>query len=163
MVRLLVVEPIPAPRRAGALQIRRVAVDEFRALKLELGQIPVGTAVDEFDGIVALERIERAGVAVDADVAQRRRLAFHDRTPTEMGLDVGVVRRDHRDQGLTQPRRCLRPEVAHPLNSHRLYGNRNIATRRYDVKDAARPSFLRFCPSRPLRTLRIRHAATKIG
>ena len=43
------------------------------------------------------------------------------------------------------------------------YGSRNIATRRYDVKDAARPSFLRFCPSRPLRTLRIRHAATKIG
>ena len=51
----------------------------------------MGTAVDEFDGVVALERIERAGVAVDGDVAQRRRLALHDRTPTEMGLDVGVL------------------------------------------------------------------------
>ena len=52
---------------------------------------------------------------------------------------------------------------AHPLNSHRLYGSRNIATRRYDVKDAARPPFLRFWPNRSLRDLRIRHAATKIG
>ena len=48
-------------------------------------------AVDELDGVVALELAERPRVAVDADVVQRRRLAPHDRAPTEMGLDVGVL------------------------------------------------------------------------
>ena len=163
VVGLLVVEPISSLRATGAPQIRRVAVDEFRTLERELGEEPVGAAVNELDGVVALERIECADIAVDADVAQRRGLTLHNRTPTEMGLDVGRVRRSHRDEGLTQPRGRLRPEVAHPLNSHRLYGSCNIATRRYDVKDAATPSFLRFCPSRPLGALRIRHAATKIG
>ena len=134
VVRLLVVEPIPPARGAGALQIRRVAVDELGAFELELGQIPVGTAVHELDGVVALERIERAHIEVDADVAQRRRLAPHDGAPTEMGLDVGVVRRHHRNQGLTQPRGRLRPEVAHPRGSRRRYGSRTLATRRYDVK-----------------------------
>ena len=145
------------------LQIRRVAVEELRALERELGQILVGAAVNELDGVVALERIERAGIPVNADVAQRRQLALHDGTPTEMRLDVSAVRRHHRDEGLTQPRRCLRPEVAHPLNSHRLYESRNIATRRYDVKDAARLSVLQFWPSRSLRALQILHAVTKIG
>ena len=32
--------------------------------------------VNELDGVVALERIKRAGIAVNADVAQRRRLAL---------------------------------------------------------------------------------------
>ena len=45
------------------------------------------------------------------------------------------LRRHHCDDGLTQPRGRLRPEVAHPPRSHRLYGSRDIATRRYDVKD----------------------------
>ena len=76
VVRLLVVEPIPPLRAAGALQIRRVAVEEFRALERELGEEPVRATVNELDGVVALERIKRAGIAVNADVAQRRRLAL---------------------------------------------------------------------------------------
>ena len=44
------------------------------------------------------------------------------RATTEMGLDVGGVGRHHRDEGLTQPRRRLRPEVGHLHRSHRLYG-----------------------------------------
>ena len=51
----------------------------------------MGAAVNELHGVVAFERIERLCVAVDADVAQRRRLAPHERAPTEMGLDVGVL------------------------------------------------------------------------
>ena len=82
---------IPSHGAAGALQIRRVAVEELRPLERELGEEPVGAAVNEFDRVVALERIECAGVAVDGDVAQRRGLAFHNRTPTEMGLDVGAL------------------------------------------------------------------------
>ena len=70
------------------LQIRRVTVDELRSLEVELAQIPVGTAVDELDGVVALERRKRTRIEVDADVAQRRRLAPHDGTPTEMRLDI---------------------------------------------------------------------------
>ena len=141
MVRLLVVEPVAALGGAGALQIRRVAVEELRALERILAQEPVGAAVDELDGVVALELPERPRVAVDADVVQRRRLAPHDRAPTEMGLDVGVMRGHHRDEGLTQPRGRLRPEVAHSPHSRRLYGSRNIGYRRYDVKDDATQPF----------------------
>ena len=99
MVRL-VVEPVTLLGGASAPQIRRVAVDELRALERILAQEPVGAAVNQLHGVVVFECIERPGVAVDADVAQRRRLAPHDRAPTEMGLDVGVMR--GRDEGLTQ-------------------------------------------------------------
>ena len=112
---------------------------QLRALERRLAQEPVRAAVNEFNAVVALEPIERACISVDADVAQRRRLAPHDRASTEMGLDVGVMRRHHRDEGLTQPRGRLRPEVAHLRHSHRLYGSLNIATRRYDVKDDSTP------------------------
>ena len=98
-------------------------------------------AVDELNGVVAPELAERPCISVDADVVQRRRLAPHERAPTEMGLDVGVMRGHHRDDGLTQPRGRLRPEVAHSPHSRRLYGSRNIATRRYDVKNNATQPF----------------------
>ena len=82
----------------------------------------------ELDGVVAIELPERPRVAVDADVVQRRRLAPHDRAPTEMGLDVGVMRGHHRDEGLTQPRGRLRPEVAHSPHSRRLYREASCAS-----------------------------------
>ena len=97
--------------------------------------------MDKLDAVVALELAERPCISVDADVVQRRRLAPHDRAPTEMGLDVGVMRGHHRDEGLTQPRGRLRPEVAHSPHSRRLYGSRNIGTRRYDVKDDSTQPF----------------------
>ena len=125
-----------------------VAVEELRALERELGEEPVGAAVHELDGVVALERIECAGIAVDADVAQRRGLALHNRAPAEMRLDIGSVRRHHRDEGLTQPRGRLRPEVAHLPRPHRRYGSRTIATRRYDVNDATTMPLGLFRPNR---------------
>ena len=97
----------------------------------------MGAAVNEIDRVVALERIKDPGVAVDADVAATRRLALDDRAAAQVRLDVHAVRRHHCDQGLTQPRGRLRPEVAHLLNSHRVYGSRTIAPRRYDVNGAA--------------------------
>ena len=134
MVRLLVVESVSASPSAGAPQVRRVAVDQLRALIVVLGQKPVGAPVNELNARVALELRERLCVAIDADVAQRRRLAFHDRAPTEMRLDVGVVGRHHGDEGLTQTRGRLRPKITHPPCSHRLYGSRTLAMGRYAVK-----------------------------
>ena len=122
-------------------RVRRVAVEELRALERILAQEPVRAAMDKLDAVVALELAERPCISVDADVVQRRRLAPHDRAPTEMGLDVGVMRGHHRDEGLTQPRGRLRPEVAHSPHSRRLYGSRNIGTRRYDVKDDSTQPF----------------------
>ena len=43
------------------------------------------------------------------------------------------MRRSHRNEGLTQPRGRLRPEIAHSHSSHRRYGSRTLAARRYDV------------------------------
>ena len=51
------------------------------------------------------------------------------------------MRGHHRDEGLTQPRGRLRPEVGHSRHSRRLYGSRNIAPRRYDVKNNATQLF----------------------
>ena len=69
MIRILVVEPVPAPRASGALQIRWVAVDELRALERIVAEEPVRSAVHELNGVVALERIKRPCISVDADVA----------------------------------------------------------------------------------------------
>ena len=91
-------------------QIRRVAVEELRALERILAQEPVRAAMDKLDAVVALELAERPCISVDADVVQRRRLAPHDRAPTEMGLDVGVMRGHHRDEGLTQPEVAFDPK-----------------------------------------------------
>ena len=113
MVRLLVVVAVPAPGRAGALQVRRVAVDELRALERIPRHEAVRAPVDELHAIPALEPRQRPRIAVDADVAQRRGLAPHDGAPAEMRLDVGGVRRHHRNEGLTQPRCRLRPGIAH--------------------------------------------------
>ena len=49
---------LAAPRAAGALQIRRVAVDELRALEHRLAEEPVRAAVDELNAVVALELAE---------------------------------------------------------------------------------------------------------
>ena len=79
-----------APRwRAGP--VRRVAVEELRALERILAQEPVGAAVDELDGVVALELAERPRVAVDADVVQRRRLAPHSRLASSGRIDRSAI------------------------------------------------------------------------
>ena len=51
-------------------QIRRVAVEELRALERILAQEPVRAAMDKLDAVVALELAERPCISVDADVVQ---------------------------------------------------------------------------------------------
>ena len=43
----------------------------------------------ELHGIVALELRKRSRVTINADVAQRRRFALHDRTPAEVRFNIG--------------------------------------------------------------------------
>ena len=72
----------------GVPEIGRIAVDQLRAVEPKLRQEALAAAVNQLGRIVAGEPGQRLRVHVDADVAQRRRLALHDRARAEMGLDV---------------------------------------------------------------------------
>ena len=89
----------------------------------------------ELHGIVALELGKRSRVTIDADVAQRRRFALHDRTAAEMRFKLGVVGRHHGNQRLTQPRGRLGTEISHLPRSRSLCGSHTIAMRPYEVKN----------------------------
>ena len=115
MIGLPVIVAVTLPPAADPMQIRRIAVDQLPAFKGEPGQKPVCAPVDPLDRVVAAETLDRTCVQVDADVPESRRLAPHDRTATQMRLDVDVVRRHHRDQRLAQSRCRLRSEPRHPL------------------------------------------------
>ncbi len=52
----------------------------------------MSATVNTLDGIVAMKLLQRPGVALNADTAQRRWFALHDRTAAKVGLDVGVMR-----------------------------------------------------------------------
>jgi hypothetical protein len=60
----------------------------------------VGAAGDLLDRVVALEAGHGPLIAVDANVAQGRRLALHDGPAAQMGLDIGVVWRHQGDDRL---------------------------------------------------------------
>ena len=83
MVRLLVVEPVAVLGGAGMLQIRRVAVEEFRAHERVLAQEPVGAAVNEHrrhrperrEGAGVCERVLPAVEPEAPEPALRLRLA----------------------------------------------------------------------------------------
>ena len=94
-------------------EIRRVAVDQFAAAIVILGQEPVRAAVDLLHRVVTGEVRKRLRVNVDTDVVPRGRFALHDRAPAQVGLNVGVVRRHQGDDGLTQPRSRLRSKIPH--------------------------------------------------
>jgi hypothetical protein len=79
MVALRVLEAIAPLRVAGLVEVGRVAVHQLPAGERELRQKAVGTAVDLLHRVVAVEASQRPLIAIDADVAQRRRLALHDR------------------------------------------------------------------------------------
>ncbi len=114
MIGLRVVIAVAPLRLAGGVQIGRVGVNQFVARKRELGQQAVAAPVHQFHLVLAAERADRAGVAINADVPQRRRLALHDRAATEMGLDLGGMRRHGRDQRLAQTRGRLRSVPSSP-------------------------------------------------
>ena len=81
MVVVAVVETVAALRTPHRLHVGRVGVDQFVALEVETAQERVGAAVVKLDRIVAAETRDGPGVEINPDVAQRRRLALHDRTP----------------------------------------------------------------------------------
>ena len=84
---------VPPVRPAGRMQIRRVAVDQFRTPEREAGQERVCTAMHQFHRVVAPELVKCALIAVNPDAAHRRGLAGHQRTATEMCFDIQIVRR----------------------------------------------------------------------
>ena len=133
VVRVPVVVPVAARRLARAAQVRRIAVHQLRTIERELRQVRVAVAVHQFDRIVALEPRQRAAVQVDADVAQRQRLAPHDRAAAQVRLDVHRVRRHQRNQRLTQPRRRLRSEP-------RVSNGQHHRRRDHVVKPPSKPS-----------------------
>ncbi len=113
----------PARRpRAG-----RVAAGRFAAVEVEAGQERAGAAVAELDRMAAAEAVDRPAVGVDADVAQRRRLALHDGAAPGMRLDICVMRGHAADDGLRETGRGLGPE---PCRHCRLRsGSRRTADR----------------------------------
>ena len=114
MIARLVLEPVAPLAVARRVQVRRIAVDELPAPIVKVRKEPVRAAVHPLHRIVALESLERALIAADADVAQRGELALHDRPTAQMTLDRGLVRGHQRDDRLTQPRRRLRSEIRAP-------------------------------------------------
>ena len=141
MIRFFVVEPVSAGRRAGAQQIRGVTVDQLRTLIRVISQKPMRTSVDQFYRIGAFEARDRLRIQVDTDVSLRWRLTLHDRAPAQMRLNVGVMRRHHRDDRLAQTRRCLRPKITHCLGPNRLPWTRSIVCPDYVVKSYSEKSF----------------------
>ena len=95
------------------MQIRRIAVDQFGTPEREAGQELVRTAMHQFHRVVAPEPVKRALIAVNPDAAHRRGLALHQRTASQMRLDVQIVGRLEPQQRLTQPGRGLGSEVPH--------------------------------------------------
>ncbi len=79
--------------------------------KLILASLKNGPLREEIDRIVTRKACQCPLIEIDADIAQRQWLALHDRPTTEVRLDVGLVRRHHRDNGLTQAGGRLGSEV----------------------------------------------------
>ena len=79
VVCLVVIKAIAPIGAASLVQIRRIAVDQFPALIVIVGQEPVRACMHQLHRIRASESLQRPLIAVDPDVAQCRRLALHDR------------------------------------------------------------------------------------
>ena len=106
-----VVEAVAPAGTTRRVQIRRIAVNEFPPLIVKVRQESMRTAMHPLHRIGALEGLQRPFIALDADVAQRGRLALHDRPAAEVTLDIGIVRRHQGDDRLTQPRGRLGSEI----------------------------------------------------
>ena len=117
------------------VEIGWVAVDQFGTAIIVVLEKMVCTFVDQLHGIVAGKIGQGSRIKVNADVAHRGRLAFHDRTAAKMGFNIGVVRRHHGNDGLAQARGRLRPKiVAQSFCSDPLYWISRIDGARYVVK-----------------------------
>ena len=93
MVGIRILVAVPPVRPTGRMQIRRIAVDQFRTPQREAGQELVGTALYQLHRVVAPEPVKRALIAVNPDAAHRRGLAPHQGTASEMRLYIQIVGR----------------------------------------------------------------------
>ena len=116
MIRFRHLEAVAAGRAAGGLQIGGIGIDQLGALEGEGREEIMGAAMHPFDRVVTAEGRQCPFVEIDADIAHRRRLAFHDRPAAEMALDIGRVRRHQRNQRLAQAGCCLRSEISHAVS-----------------------------------------------
>ena len=94
MVGLTVVVAVATCRLAGGMQIGRIAINQLCALEGKVGQETVRTSADQLDRVITGEVRKRPPVEIDPDIAQRRRLALHDRAATKMGFDIGAQSSD---------------------------------------------------------------------
>jgi hypothetical protein len=83
------------------VRIRRIAVEQFTTVEVELPEKPMRAAMYLLDWIVALEPDQWGKINIDGNSPPRWWLALHDRPTPEMGLDVGVMRRHQSDDRLT--------------------------------------------------------------
>ena len=81
----------------------------------------MAAVVPQLDRILAIELINGAGVCINADIAQSRRLSFHDRATPEMRLEVDRMRRHQRNDRLMQPGRGLGSQICVPINAWRRF------------------------------------------
>jgi len=88
MILLIVIVVIVARLYACRVQIRRIAVNQLAARERMLGQISMGTAVEQLDRVTASEFRQRARIVINADVVACR----------QTRLDAGVARRHRGDQ-----------------------------------------------------------------
>ena len=105
-------------RAAGGLQTGRTGRDRPVPGEGEFGEQAAAAAMDELDIMPAAGIADRAGIEVDAAIAQGWRLAFRDRPAAGTGLDMDVMRRHHGDQRLAGTRCRLRSvscRHCHPL------------------------------------------------
>ena len=102
MRRVVEIVPVAAPGPPGRLQVGRVAVDQLAALERECLEKAQGASVAQLHGAVAVEALQGAAIEIDADVADRGRLAPHDGAAPKERLDVHVMGRHRRDDRLAE-------------------------------------------------------------
>ena len=72
----------------------------------------MGAIIDCLHPLPAIEGLQGFRVDGDGDVVPGGWLLPHDGPATQMGFDVGVVGRHHRNDGLVQPRGGLGAEIS---------------------------------------------------
>ena len=87
----VVVAVSPAPL-AGRTQVRRVAVNQFRAPQRETGQERVGAAGHKLHRVTALKPVNRALVPVNPNAPLLQGLALHQQPAPKMRLHIQIVR-----------------------------------------------------------------------
>jgi len=110
MVLLGVLEAIAPSRATGLVQVGRVAVDQLPAVNGNAARKRWAQPWTFFHRVVALQALQHPLIQIDADVAQRRRLALHDRPAAQVGLDVGVVGGIRAMIGWHKPEVALEPK-----------------------------------------------------